>query len=167
MNMIDQNIIMKTLLVYFSISGRTRKIAHAIAETLPQANIQVEELKFNGRLSELMVDQNKTGRCDISKFTYNPAILDLTEYDRIFFGTPTYGARPAIAFNTYLENAKNLEGKDWFCFATGRIMPGKIFELMRQEIEKTGGKLNSAKYFKGFFRLGTEKAIIWARSLNI
>jgi flavodoxin len=157
---------MKYLIVYFSMTGRTRKMAFAIASTLQGVEIQLEELKFEGRNSEYRHDQMVFEAEDLKKYICSSSILDLAEYDQIFFGTPTYGGRPAIIFKVFLDQVKNLAGKEVAVFATGRIMPGNVFTIMQKWIEEKGGKVKNVDFFKGFFTLNPIKATTWVQSFK-
>ncbi len=158
---------MKILIVFFSMTGRTRQVAQAIAAELRTAEVQVEEIKYNGgSTSKLGREQAAVVKGDMSHFTFKQDILDLAPYDRVFFGTPTYGGSPAPTFRGFLENCKNVTGKEWVLFATCRFVGGKNLNTMRGVIEQKGGKVVAQQMFKGFFKINLQKAQAFGQSLN-
>ncbi len=158
---------MKNLIVFFSMGGRTRRVAQAIAAELRNAEVQLEEIKYNGgSATKLVKEQAAVVKGDLSHFTFTHEILDLAPYDRVFFGTPTYGGAPAPTFTGFLENCKNVTGKDWVLFATCRFMGAKVFSIMRGVIEQKGGKVVAQQMFKGFFKINLQKAQAFGQSLN-
>jgi flavodoxin len=153
---------MKYLIIYFSQTGRTKKAAEIIATTLSQNEIQLEQILFQGMPSDL----RPTITLRKEDISFNPSIMDLAQYDKVIFGTPVYGAQPAPVFKPFLEQCKNVEGKEWILFATGRIMLGMAFKIMEEEICKKGGKVIKSQYFKGFFKLNYDKVKVFGQSLN-
>ncbi len=159
---------MKILIVFFSMSGRTRRVAQAIAAALRTAEVQIEEIKYNGTsATKLVKEQAVVMKGNLSHFTFKQEILDLAPYDRVFFGTPTYGGAPAPTFQGFLENCKNVTGKEWVLFATCRFMGGKNLSTMRGAIEQKGGKVVAQQMFKGFFKINLQKAQAFGQSLNM
>jgi len=93
---------MKILIVYYSRTGMTKKIALKLAEELG-ADIEelVDKNKRAGALGYLMSgrDALKKKMAIIEPLRYNPA-----EYDLIIIGTPTWAYTMACAVRTYLTN---------------------------------------------------------------
>jgi flavodoxin len=108
---------MRSVIVYYSFSGNTRKAAEALAEHLrKESEVDVVELKatdeskdfFQQALRALVRTKAKTEAVD----------ADLTKYNLICIGTPVWAFGPAPAMNTYLSQCKGLEGKDAMVFTT-------------------------------------------------
>ncbi len=158
---------MKILIVFFSMGGRTRRVAQAIAAELRTAEVQVEEIKYNGTsATKLVKEQGGVMKGDLSHFTFKQEILDLAPYDRVFFGMPTYGGAPAPTFHGFLENCKNVQGKECVIFATCRFIGHRNLSLMQEAIEQKGGKVVAQQSFKGFFKINLQKAQAFGQSLN-
>ena len=144
---------MKTLVVYDSLHGNTKKIAEAIGDALP-ADVQVLHA------AEAKPDELKS-------------------HDLVFAGAPTHGGRPSEPMKEFLDKiqAGGLEGvkvaafdtripKTWvriFGFAAGRIA---------KSLQGQGGTLIGSP--EGFFVEGTEgplregeleRAASWAREI--
>jgi flavodoxin len=153
-------------MIYFSLTGRTKQVAETIATELKQLDIKIESLTYNKTHKQYIADQNKIMEGDLSDFSYNLDVEDLGSYDLVFFGTPTHGARPAAAFNAYMERAKNVNGKKFVIFNTCRFLAGKTLNRMRVEIEKKQGEIVSSRTFKNFFKINLSKAKQFAEELN-
>lgn len=121
---------MKLLMLYFSMSGRTKAVAIRIADELSFSQINIEEFKYNKKLKDFLSEQKEIFKGNLSNFNYNKSIIDLATYDVILFGTPTYGGSPAAIFNGYLEHTQNIQGKNFIIFCTCRFKSGKIIEKM-------------------------------------
>jgi len=157
---------MKILILFFSMSGRTKAVAKSIAEGLSSSQVSIEEFKYTKKLKAFLSEQQEIFKGDLSSFNYNETVNDLNPYDVVFFGTPTYGGLPAAIFNGYLEHAQNIQGKSFIVFCTCRFRSGNIFEIMQAEIEKKGGTVVNRRAFKGFFKIKMVKVKNFADELN-
>lgn len=108
---------MKSIIIYYSYSGNTRKVAGILSELLKE--------KGEVNLIELIaLDETNSflGQCrrafSHTKANIQPTTVDLSGYDLICIGTPVWAFGPAPAMNTYLDNCKNLGGKEVILFTT-------------------------------------------------
>jgi len=106
---------MKTLIVFYSRTGITKRVAEKMAEKL---GADLEELKDLQNRSGVM-GYIKSGRdamskkfSDIAPLEKNPA-----DYDLIILGTPTWANNMACALRNYLTQTKG-GIKNLACFAT-------------------------------------------------
>ncbi|MBD3226727.1 MAG: hypothetical protein GF329_00940 [Candidatus Lokiarchaeota archaeon] len=149
---------MKILIIYFTLTGRTKKVAEVIADELSDHEVDImpiiyekeEEFKFKK-------EEEKLARGDMSSLTYNEEIFNPESYDLICLGVPTWGGQPSYVFNGYIENC-NIEGKEFVIFNTCRFLSGKTLTDMKKKIEMKGGKVIEGKMFKVFFKMGEKKA---------
>ena len=114
---------MKTLIVYFSQFGNTKRVAKAIAETLMQA----------GEARAISIDQ----------FTAS----DLSNVDLVVMGSPTHYQNLPKAFRRIFETLpkRSLRGKSVAAFDTSLDMWGPIMLLtaahrLLSKLRKLGGK---------------------------
>lgn len=149
----------KTLVVYFSASGTTRKIAEMIAEVgdFSLYEITPKELYTSDDLNWM----NKKSRCSVemSNKKIRPEITDtdahIKEYDTIILGFPIWWYVAPTIVNTFLEKY-DFSGKKIVLFATSggsgfgntvkelkpsapgaEIVEGKLLNRAnKQEIEK-------------------------------
>ncbi len=157
---------MKAIVIYFSISGRTKMVAEAIAAELSKYEVDIESITYTKTTQEMHKEQDQISVGDLSNFTYNEKILDLSSYDLITIGVPTHGARPACIFNGYIQKCKNLDGKKVVVFNTCRMYSGKTLPQMKSEIEKKGGTVIHQQCFKALFKMKDKKAREFGKILN-
>ncbi len=106
---------MKTLIVYYSRTGMTKKVALKLAEEL---GADIEELidrnKRAGAVGYLMSGRDAMQKklATIESLRYNPV-----EYDLVLIGTPTWAHAMSCAVRTYLSDHKG-EIKQIAFFAT-------------------------------------------------
>jgi len=134
---------MKILIVYYSKTGKTKEIAHSIANELTDGNeVKLRRLKMKDErnlLTTYLLDAKKAIRRE--KPEIEALNYDHKEYDLILLGTPVWSAYPAPAINTYLGRS-DFKNKRAALFVTLRMMGGeKVIRILTEEIEKKGGKI--------------------------
>ncbi len=108
---------MKSIIVYYSYSGNTRRVAVVLAETLA-------EITEAERLELVCPDEAKSflGQCRRAiihkRGAIEPVNFDLSAYDLIFLGTPVWAFGPAPAVNTFLDKCFGVENKSIVLFTT-------------------------------------------------
>ena len=141
------------LVVYFSASGITEKVAKQIAD-LSKADIY--EIKPKVPYSEADLDwMNKSSRSskEMNNLSYRPEIVDtplnMSGYDTIFLGFPIWWYIAPTIVNTFLEK-HDFSGKKIILFATsGGSGLGKTAQHLKPSVAKDttiidGKILNSA-----------------------
>jgi flavodoxin len=131
---------MKSLVVYYSLTGKTKLVSRVIAETLNTKSVEIKEVKPRkggfpvyviGGFGALLNKGSSIKRVDVN----------LNQYDRIFVGSPIWASRPAPAVNAFIYNA-NFEGRSVFLFCTmGGDNAEKALDNMKAKIEKSQGKV--------------------------
>jgi len=134
---------MKILIVYYSKTGKTKEIAHFIANELADGNeVKLRRIRMKGErnlLATYLLDTKKAIRRE--KPEIEVLNYDHKEYDLILLGTPVWSAKPAPAINTYLGKS-DFRDKKVALFVTLRLMGGeKVVGILTEEIEKKGGKV--------------------------
>lgn len=106
---------MKALVVFYSRTGHTKRIAAMIAELL-KADIEelVDKRGRRGLMGFLRGgwDAMKQRSTELEPLNHRPG-----DYDLIFVGTPVWASRPAPAVRTFLES-QDLRGKKVALFCT-------------------------------------------------
>ena len=108
---------MKTVVVYYSYSGNTKKVAQELADYFRQTSeVEIIELVPCDEPSSFF------GQCLRafwhSKAKLEPVNMNLLSYNLVCFGTPVWAFGPAPAINTYLEGCSGLCGKTVILFTT-------------------------------------------------
>lgn len=122
---------MKKIVVYYSYTGNTKKIANMIKEKL---NCDILELTPKIPFStdyQAVVDEYQNNSIQNKSVGINDIKLDLNQYDEIIVGTPVWWYTISPVVVTFLKNY-NLDNKTIIPFATNAGWIGKTFK----DIEK-------------------------------
>ena len=106
---------LKVLMIYFSQTGNTEKIAENIQNGIIKSGNTCEIVKIKG------VNVNK-----------------LEKYDLIGIGTPTFFYREPINVKNFIQDLKEIKGKHCFLFCTHGSLIGNTFYYMNEELTKKG-----------------------------
>ena len=130
---------MKSLVVYYSLTGKTKLAAQAIAEALNATLVEIEERRpipmpfvyLSGGFRAFMNWGSKI----------KPVDVDLKQYERVFIGSPMWAYRPAPAINSFIYQT-NFEGRSVIPFFTmGGDNSEKALANIKAKIEKRQGKV--------------------------
>ena len=127
---------MKSLVVFYSRTGRTKKIAELISTEM---NCEYEEIfdtkKRNGFIIGFITSGFAATReklTIIKKIQKDPKL-----YDAVILGTPIWNKRMTPAIRTYItENKNRFKSVAFFCTMGGKGGP-ETFESMAKLCEKT------------------------------
>jgi len=151
---------MKPLVVYYSLTGKTRLVAQVIAEALNAVLVEIEERRpipipfvYLGGGFAATIDRGRE---------INPIDVDVKQYDRIFIGSPIWNSRPAPAINSFIYQA-NFEGRSIIPFFTMRgDSSEKALANITAKIEKSQGKVVGSFAITSY-RVSDEEIIARAR----
>lgn len=151
---------MKSLVVYYSLTGKTRLVAQAIAETLNAPLVEIQESRPIPMpfvyLSGGFAAFTNRGR------KICPIEVDIKQYDSIFVGSPIWASRPTPAINSFIYQA-NLEGQSIVPFFTmGGDSAENALANIRAKIEKNGGKVTGSFAITSY-KVSDEEIIARAR----
>jgi len=108
---------MKSVIIYYSYSGNTRKVADVLSAGLMQKG-EVKKIEL-ASLDEPVSFFSQAHRAFFRRRArIKPAGFDLSGYDLVCFGTPVWAFAPAPAMNTYLDECSGLKGKPVVLFTT-------------------------------------------------
>mgnify|MGYP005754200375 FL=1 len=138
----------KGLVVYFSASGNTKKIAEVIAE---EGGFDLHEIAPEKEYTKAdlnWMDKKSRSSVEMNDKAFRPAIkksdLDISDYDKILIGFPIWWYVAPTIINTFLE-AYDFAGKQIILFATsgGSGFGNTVKELQPSapDAEITEGKL--------------------------
>ena len=161
----------KTLVVYYSATGRTERVAKVIAK---ERQADIMKLVPNPAYTEADLDTHDKNsrttreRDDTSlreKIQLRKAVPDnWASYDTIFLGYPIWWSIAAWPVDAFVK-ANDFTGKNVVTFATAGVSPlGNSGKLLA---EMAGGKGNwqDGTCFTG--SLDDAKVVEWVRSLNL
>jgi flavodoxin len=125
---------MKGLIIYFSRTGRTRKVAEAIQEA---TGFDIEEIKEKagrvGTLGFLKSGMESTRRMlpQIMPLTHEPS-----QYDIVIIGTPIWASNMSSPIRAFITQNKNKINKTaLFCTGDG-VDPQKVFTPISELLGK-------------------------------
>ena len=130
---------MATLIIYYSQGGTTETVAKTLARNLGAEIVRIHDLKNrDGFKNKIFASINAFRE---SKTDIVPARVDITGYDTIIFGTPTWAGNPTPAILTIIDRC-NLTGKDVMLFATMDNSRGDTnIERLEEKIKMRGGRV--------------------------
>jgi flavodoxin/ferredoxin len=144
----------RALILYFSITGTTRKIADAIASGLHRSGWQ----------------------SDLRQIT-DDTELDLQGYDMLGVGYPTHWFRPPVPVRRLLQRLPQLDGMPAFVFVSFGVEPGDAGNEVRRLLSRKGAwevgynRRHGADYHIAYLREGyffsphapSEEDLAWAK----
>lgn len=146
-NQQKENHKMKTLVVYYSQSGNTEKIAKKVAEATGADIELIETVKpYTGNYQEIVSDAQVEVEKDYQR-PIKPLKHEVKDYDRIIVGAPTWWYKMASPVLTFLST-NDFNGKVVVPFMTNAGWPGTVIKDMTRVAEKNGAKVEKAHEFK-------------------
>jgi flavodoxin len=139
---------MESLVVYYSMTGRTKLVAQVIAEDLNASLVEITERRpvpmpfvyLSGGFGAFMNRGSKI----------NAINVDLKRYERIFLGSPIWNSRPTPAVNSFIYQM-NFEGRDIIPFFTmGGDNSQKALANITAKIERSQGKVAGSFAIKSY-----------------
>jgi flavodoxin len=131
---------MKSLVVYYSLTGKTKLVSQVIADALNATLLEVKEKKPR-KLGPLVYLFGGFAAITNRGSKINPIDVDLKQYERIFVGSPIWASRPAPAINAFIYKT-NFEGRSVIPFFTmGGDNSEKALANITAKIEKNRGKV--------------------------
>lgn len=129
---------MKTLIVYYSLTGNTRMICEALKENMDADIERIREQKQYNRVSAYVTGfaaaLGGAGRAIM------PIKEDVAAYDRIVVAVPVWAAHLAPPMVTFLR-CYDFRNKPIYAIIVHTGEPGNIEAVMRGEIDRTEGSL--------------------------
>ena len=131
---------MKALVVYYSLTGKTKLVSQVIAEALNATLVEIKETKPR-KLGPLVYLLGGFAAITNKGSKINPIDIDLKQHETIFIGSPIWASRPAPAINSFIYKT-NFEGRSIIPFFTmGGNNSEKAVSNITAKIEKSQGKV--------------------------
>lgn len=120
----------KVLVVYFSYSGNTERVARIIAEKsggnlveiVPEIPYTAADVNYNDSSSRSQTERRTDARPEISAATYSA--IDLSEYSAVFIGYPIWNGIEPMIIRTFIEHYDELKGATVYTFSTSASSGG-------------------------------------------
>ncbi|MDO5859463.1 flavodoxin domain-containing protein [Methanobrevibacter sp.] len=134
---------MATLIIYYSNGGTTELVAKTLAENLNASLVKIHDLKNRDGFKNRLLSSINAFR--ETKTDIHPAKIDLSDFDTIYVGSPTWAGNPTPAIITIIDRC-NFKGKDVVLFAT---MDGNRGETNLARLEEKV-KMRGARVIESF-----------------
>ena len=126
---------MKTLAVYYSLTGKTEVIVRTMQDSLNADVVEIRELHDRSKFNAYTLG------CILSKLkkasnTY-PMDINITDYDNIIIATPVWAGYPAPAVYNFIRGYQ-LRGKNVYGLISYSKDPGKAEEALKREFDTQG-----------------------------
>ena len=151
---------MKSLVVSYSYSGNTKKVAEILSAYLRQnGEVQMLELAAEDESGTFL------GQCRRAFWHQRARIVpvesDLSAYDIIAIGTPVWAFGPTPAVNAYLDACSGLAGKTVLLFTTygGGAGNQRCLNYM-QDILTAKGALRFARFSIQQLKVGDKEYVL-------
>ncbi len=130
---------MKSIILYYSRTGKTAAAAKAIADKTSSEIVEINDLKNRkGILGWIRAAIDARG---MKTTQIDPDTINTANYDTICLGSPTWAGKPAPAINTVIKDFE-IRGKDVILFVTlGGDNYTDVLKSASKEIEKEGGNV--------------------------
>lgn len=116
----------RILIVYYSVTGRTRQVAELIQKTIGGNLVSIRtKVPYSNELLARWKDGHREVKDEILP-ELNDFPVDLNQYDVIFLGTPVWWYSVALPMKKFLLT-HDLSGKIIFPFLTGDNAAGNAF----------------------------------------
>ncbi|KRM72043.1 flavodoxin [Lacticaseibacillus brantae DSM 23927] len=167
----------KTLIVYYSRTGNTKAVAEIIQSQVGGDLVQIETKSARPTNYRAEVEQNETEQ-NTDTLPALKSLPDLSQYDRIFIGSPTWNMALPQAVVAFLR-ANKFTGKTVIPFNTnGGYGVGSVFTQIKQEAKgatvlqgfsiKGGEEINGVLLaIRGNRRVTVSKSVTtWLKSIK-
>ncbi len=134
---------MKALVVYYSLSGKTKLVSEAVAEALNAALVEIKETRQR-KPGFLVYLTGGFAAVANRASDIKPFAIDVSQYDRVFIGSPVWASRPAPAVNSFIYKT-DFEGRTVIPFVTlGGNSPATALTNMTAKIRTRGGDVTGS-----------------------
>ena len=131
---------MKSLVIYYSLTGKTRLVSQAVAEALNATLLEIKETKPR-KPGPLLYLTGGFAAITNRGSKINPMNVDLEQHETIFIGSPIWASRPAPAINSFIYQM-GFEGRRVIPFFTmGGDDSERALANITAKVEKSQGKV--------------------------
>lgn len=157
---------MRAVIVYFSMSGRTKKIAEILGKSLSNYNVDYVSLVLTGGFFTKIDKLDKFEHQNFTLVENELNTLEKQQADLFLIGMPTYGGIPPKIFEEILRRMPYLAGKKIVTFSTSWGSKEGAALPMKTRIAQLGGQIIESKNFQGFFHVNTSDAEKFGQKIN-
>ena len=143
---------MRALIIYYTMTNRTRKVAETIGSSLKNIEVTYAPFALDAkRFVDKIKQLDKVEHEDFSKFEKELSDLDAEDYDLVIFGSPNYGNVAPKTIVEIIKRIRNLDGKNVAIFVTGRFNGDKALQTMKELVEEKNAVIAAKNCYSRFF----------------
>ena len=135
---------MKTLVIFYSYSGKTKNIAEELAAKESADVAEIKDAKHPGKLKAYIAGIIAAGRG--KPWPIQPLAVDFSKYERLILLAPIWANNPPPAFNAMLEQLP--EGKTVTLKMVSMSGKSNCMERLETVIKSKGSVLESFEDIK-------------------
>lgn len=128
---------MKAIVVYYSLTGKTRSIADGFSKELGCDVKQLQETKKRSLAGAYFLGAFAAMRGKTSEI--RPLDIDMQAYDTVIIATPVWASSPVPAVNTFIANTSFENKNVVFLISPASGDDSKAASLMKDKIHAKGG----------------------------
>lgn len=140
---------MESLVVYYSLTGKTKLVSQVIAEALNATLVEIKEKKPR-KPGPLLYLVGGFAAITNRGSKISPVGVDVKQYERVFIGSPSWASRPVPAINSFIYQT-NFEGRSVIPFFTmGGDDAEKALANITAKIKKSQGNVVGSSAIKSY-----------------
>lgn len=128
---------MKAIVVYYSLTGKTKSIAEGLAKELGCETKQIEEVKKRSIVGAYILGAFTAMRGKVSEI--RPLDIDMQAYDTVVIATPVWASSPVPAINAFVANTSFKNKNTVFIISSASGDDSKAATLLTNKIHAKGG----------------------------
>jgi flavodoxin len=136
---------MTVAIIYHSVSGHTRGVAEYLADTCDGMLIEIVGLTHYNPVTRYIIGSKRAIAGE--KDEIDPAMIDVSDFDRIVIGTPVWARHPTPATNAAIAALQGCEGKEAVIYATCGAQAGDTLNLLASALEQKGMQVKGGVVF--------------------
>ncbi len=135
---------MKALVVYYTLSGSTGKVAKEIKKILNFElwEVGIRRVKPKSGFFRVVIGTLMSRMVDIRHSKYN-----LDEYDLVFLGTPSWLGKPNSVVLSFIDKLPDLRNKKFICFSVGMLGGKHAAESLSSAVVQKNGTVLGTYWF--------------------
>jgi len=157
---------MKILIIYYTMGGRTKKIAEAIGSALIDHEVNYFSVELKGKRIEKIKQFDRFQNGDYSEIEKDLNSLNVEPFELVIIGMPTYGSLPPKTFDEIIRRMGDLSNKKVIVFTTARFSGGKARDYMESRVENSGGNVIEKLKFRKLFWIRKKSALKYGEVIN-
>jgi len=132
---------MKILVIYYSQTGRTKRVAKELTDILGSRGAEVKQARIEPEEERDYNTNIREARKGVAA-KIKPTLTNVSDYDLVCVGTPVWSSALATPVNGYLVACSGLKGKKAVCFTTyGGGSARSTLKKLRTKLEEKGAEV--------------------------